>query len=177
MSRHKDTNKVRKTTVNSHKNHHNEYHFQVRTIVPPDFHQIQPRATQVWNCGEIGLDPNGKWRKAVCTYTYFQGEIMWKVQTGERAPFLCTLLVFTRAAGQCFIPPVVAHQAKDYSQDLHHKIPLEWTVHHTAYGYMDRDRWLKAMTQFYNIWGASPINNQILFFGGHDSHFDERALT
>ena len=68
MSDHEDINKVSKTTVNSHENHHNEYPFQVRTIVPPDLHQIQPRATQVWNCDEIWFDPNGKWRKVVCTY-------------------------------------------------------------------------------------------------------------
>ena len=60
MSDHEDINKVRKTTVNSHKNHQNEFPLQVRTIVPPELHKIQPRATQVWNCDEIGLDPNGK---------------------------------------------------------------------------------------------------------------------
>ena len=42
---------------------------------------------------------------------------------------------------------------------------------------MDRDGWLKSMTQFSNICGASPVNNQILLFDGHDSHFDDRALT
>ena len=75
------------------------------------------------------------------------------------------------------MPPVIVHQAKEYSEDLHHKIPLDWTVHHTPSGYMDRDGWLKATTQFSNIYGASPVNNQILFFDGHDSHFDDRALT
>ena len=92
MSYHKDINKVSETTVNSHNNFHIK-------IVPPKIHQIQPRATQVWNCDETGFDPIGKWRKVVCTYKYFQGEIMWKVQTGERAPFWCTLLVFTGADG------------------------------------------------------------------------------
>ena len=80
MSDHEDINKVSETKVNSHENNH-------RTIVPPDLHQIQPRATQVWNCDEIGFNPNGELCKFVCTYKYFQGEIMWKVQTGERAPF------------------------------------------------------------------------------------------
>ena len=113
-----------------------------------------------------------------CVYLQvLQGERMWKVQTGERAPFWCALLVFTRADGKCFMPPVIFHQAKEYSQDIHHNIPLYWTVHHTSSGYMDRDGWLKAMTQFSNICGASPVNNQILFFDGHDIHFDNRALT
>ena len=41
---------------------------------------------------------------------------------------------------------------------------------------MDRYSWLKAMTQFSNIYGASPVNNQIIFFSGNDSHFDYYAL-
>ena len=40
MSNHKDMSKVSKKTVNSHENHQNEFNFQVRTIVPPDLHQI-----------------------------------------------------------------------------------------------------------------------------------------
>ena len=42
---------------------------------------------------------------------------------------------------------------------------------------MDRDRWLKAMNQLSNIFGAYPVNNQILFLDGNNSHFDDRALT
>ena len=42
---------------------------------------------------------------------------------------------------------------------------------------MDRDGWLKAMTQFSNICGASSVKNQILFFDGHHSHFNDCALT
>ena len=177
MSDHKDINKISKTTVNSHDNHQNEFPFQVRMIVPPDLHQIKSKATQVWNCDEIGFDPNGKRHKVVCTYKFFRREIMWKVQTGEHVPFWFTLLVFTRADGKCFMPPAVVHQAKEYSQDLQHNIPFDWTVHHTPSGYMDRDGWIKAMNQFSNIYGASPVNNQILFLYGHNSHFDDHALT
>ena len=67
MTYHKDMNKVSKTTVNSHDNHQNGFTSQLRTIVPPDLHQIQPWATQVWNCDEIGFDPKSKWHKVVCT--------------------------------------------------------------------------------------------------------------
>ena len=42
---------------------------------------------------------------------------------------------------------------------------------------MDRDGWLKAMTQLSNMCGTYPVKNQILFFGGNDSHFDNSALT
>ena len=75
------------------------------------------------------------------------------------------------------MPPVIIHQAKEYYEDLHHNIPLDWTVNHTSSGYMDRDRWLNAMTQISNICGASPVNNQIIFFDRHDSNFDNHALT
>ena len=37
---------------------------------PTDLHLIQPRASQVWNCDEIGLDPNEKRSKIVCTYKW-----------------------------------------------------------------------------------------------------------
>ena len=32
------------------------------------------------------------------------------------------------------------------------------------------------MTQFSKVCGAYPVNNQILFFDGSDSHFDDGAL-
>ena len=69
------------------------------------------------------------------------------------------------------------HQANEYSQDLHHIIPLDWKVHQTPSGYMDRYRWIKSMTQFSNILGSHPVNNQIQLFVGRDNHFDDRALT
>ena len=75
------------------------------------------------------------------------------------------------------MPPVVVHQAKEYSQYLHRNIPIDWTVQHTPSSYIDRDGWIKAMTQFSNKCDSSPVNNHILFFDGYDSHFDNRALT
>ena len=35
---------------------------------------------------------------------------MWKVKTRERASLWCTLLVFTRPDGQCFMPRIIVHQ-------------------------------------------------------------------
>ena len=145
-------------------------------IIPSDLNDIQPRATQVWNCDEVGFDPNGRWSKVICTYKFFQGEQKWKVKTGERSSFWCTLLVFTQADGECFTPPIIVHRYKEYSQDLHYNIPLDWIIHHTPYSYIYRDGWLKAMTQLSNIFCASPFNNHILLFDGHESHFDDDAL-
>ena len=51
--------------------------------IPSELNDIQPRATQLWNCDEYGFDTNGKLNMLVCTYKLFPGEIMWKVQTGE----------------------------------------------------------------------------------------------
>ena len=101
---------------------------------------------------------------------------MWKVKTGEQAPFWCMLLVFTQADLQCFMPPIIVCQAKYYSQDLHFNITLDWIFHHIPYGYMDRYRWLKSMTQFSNVCSVSPFKNKIIFFGGHDSHFYHLTL-
>ena len=41
---------------------------------------------------------------------------------------------------------------------------------------MDIDGWLKYMTQFSNVCGASDVKNKILFFDGHNSHFDNGAI-
>ena len=35
--------------------------------VPKDLKEIQPHLSQVWNCDEIGFDPNGSWIRVVCT--------------------------------------------------------------------------------------------------------------
>ena len=75
------------------------------------------------------------------------------------------------------MPPVIVNQTKDYSKYLHHNIPFDWKVHHTSSGYMYRDGWLKAMTQFSYICGSSPVNNQILFVDGQNIHFDDSDLT
>ena len=102
---------------------------------------------------------------------------MLKAQNGKREPLWRNLLVFTRADGKLFMLPIFFNQYNEYPQDLHHNIPLDWTVHHKPYGYMNRDRWLKAMTQLYNICGAYPVNNKILFFDGNDINFGDHTLT
>ena len=69
------------------------------TIIPEDFDIIQPRADQVWNCDEIGIDPNGNWTRIVCTYIWCTLGQIWKTQDGEHAPFWVTVLFYTRGDG------------------------------------------------------------------------------
>ena len=101
---------------------------------------------------------------------------MWKVKTGERAPLLCMLLVFTQYNGKLFMSPIIIHQEKEYYQYIHFNIPLVWIVHHTTSRYMDISRWLKSTTQLSNVYGAYTINNKILFFDGHDIQFYDFTL-
>ena len=57
---------------------------------------------------------------------------------------------------------------------LQHPTGLDSPTHTIRiYGYI---RWLKSMTQLSDICGASPVNNHILSFCGHDRHFDEHVL-
>ena len=74
------------------------------------------------------------------------------------------------------MPPMIVHQSKDYFKDLQLNIPLDWKVNQTPYEYMYRDRRLKYTTQLSNLYGTSPVNNKVIFFDGHDSHFDVIAL-
>ena len=41
---------------------------------------------------------------------------------------------------------------------------------------MDRGGWHKFMSHFASNCCYSPINPQVLFYDGHDRHFDDRAL-
>ena len=111
----------------------------------------------------------------VYTYNFVTGELIWKSQAGERDPFWCTDLIFTRVDGQCLMSPVIVHQEENYTQDIHWNLPSDWLVQNTSSGYMDMDGWMKAMSLFSRIWEASNINPCILFFGGHDSHLDDRV--
>ena len=78
----------------------NNQYFIKKMNIPSEINDIQPRVTQVWNFDEVGIDPNGKCDRVVCTYKFFPGEIMRKVKTGEQATLWCTLLVFTRDDGK-----------------------------------------------------------------------------
>ena len=50
------------------------------------------------------------------------------------------------------------------------------TYHNQLSDYMDRDGWIKAITQFLNVCGDSHVNNQIRFCDSHVSHFDYFTL-
>ena len=57
------------------------------TKIPDDLHLIQPQSTQVWNCDKVDVEPNSKCNKVVCAYKWSLVNKIWKIQTGERAPF------------------------------------------------------------------------------------------
>ena len=112
----------------------------------------------------------------VCTYNFFTGDRLWRTQNSERAPLWCTLLIFTCVDLKCFIPPVVVHQITHYTQCFHYTIPSDWVIHNSQSGYMDRVGWHKSMSHFPSMCCSSPLNTQVLFYDGHDIHFDDRAL-
>ena len=74
------------------------------------------------------------------------------------------------------MPPVIVHQAENYTQYIHYRITKYWVVHNTPYGYMDRGGWMKAMIHFKTVCGANKLSLKCFFFDGHDSHFDDRSI-
>ena len=40
-------------------------------VIPKDLDLIQPRADQVCSVDEIGIDPDSKWTRIVCTYKWY----------------------------------------------------------------------------------------------------------
>ena len=41
---------------------------------------------------------------------------------------------------------------------------------------MDRDGWMKAMVNFKTVFGSNKLNPQVLFYYGHEIHFDEMNI-
>ena len=124
ISEHEEAKKVNEELEDSHDNDNNNQAILKKMIIPSDLNDTQLGATHVCNCDEVGVGPNRRWDKFIYTYKLFQVEKMWKMQTGERAPFWCTLLVFTRSGGKCFMSPIISIQSKKYSQDIYYTILL-----------------------------------------------------
>ena len=74
MSEHKEANKLNEELEDSRDNDDVNQPILQKIIIPSDINDIQPRSTQVWNCDEVGFDPNGRWIKVICIYKLFQGE-------------------------------------------------------------------------------------------------------
>jgi len=112
----------------------------------------------------------------VCTYKWCQLDRIWKTVEGEHAPFWVTILFYTRADGQVFIPPTIVHQGSEWTSDMGMNLPDNWIVHSTPSGYMDRDGFTKTCKNFVRLSGSSKTNPQFNFFDGHDSHWAPDAL-
>ena len=84
--------------------------------------------------------------------------------TGWRTSIIFrNFLVFTRANGQCFIPPTIVHKAANLTGAHALNLPTNWIMHATPSGYMDHDGWLKTTYAFVSLCGASAIHPQFLF--------------
>ena len=74
MSKPEEAKKLNEELEDSRDNDDKNQPILQKNIIPSDLNDIQPRATQLWNCNEVGLDPNGRCSKAVCTYKFFYVE-------------------------------------------------------------------------------------------------------
>ena len=58
MSKHEQFRKANEELEDSRDNDDNNQLFLQKMIIPSDINDFQERSTQVWNCDEIGFDPN-----------------------------------------------------------------------------------------------------------------------
>ena len=72
MSEQEESNKVNKELEDSRDNDENNQNFLQKMIIPSDINDIQPRATQVWNCIGIGFYPNVRWNKFIYTFMTYR---------------------------------------------------------------------------------------------------------
>lgn len=110
-----------------------QHHFDNGILSTP-----KPLASQVWNCDEKGVMPNGKWKPS---YTLGRsGARGFTSATGERSPFWVTILFATRADGAKPPPPMVVHQGgddKNLPAIFTSGLPDDWLIHSTKSGYLD----------------------------------------
>ena len=79
--------------------------------VLPDLQDIQPLLLQVCNFDKILSDLNVSWCKMLFPYKLFTGDKIWRIQTREISPLLCTELIYTHINEQCFFLPVLVQQS------------------------------------------------------------------
>ena len=53
----------------------NNQHLQQIISILYYLNNIQPRSTQVWNCGGIGFYTNGNWQNVICNCNFLIGEV------------------------------------------------------------------------------------------------------
>jgi len=134
----------------------------------------RPRASQVYTGDEMGLNPKGKWYRVLALNYYQAMKRLWRVSTGEHAPFWVTLFFFTRCDGQMPIPPCIIHESATVSEFFAMHLPEDWTIHCTKSGYNDRDGMLKIARSFLdNCQKQRPL---YIILDGHESHFCADAL-
>ena len=113
----------------------------------------------------------------VCTYKFFMINKIWRNQTGKRAPWCCTTLLFTCADVQWYISPVRVHKSAQYIKVLHYNITSYWEVHNSPLRYMDSDGWNKCMLHLFSIFFSSHLNTKVLSYDRHYKRFGYRALN
>ena len=60
MSENNQSNKVNKKPKDARDDTEKKQPFLKKINIPSDLNDNQPRSTQVWDCDEIGFDPNGR---------------------------------------------------------------------------------------------------------------------
>ena len=107
-----------------------------------------------------------------CNYKLFMGDRVWRTQTGENHHSYAQRSYSPALMDSVLPSPVVVHQSTHYTQDLHSGIPSDWVVHNSPSGYMGRDGRHKYMAHFPSMCCSSPLHPKVLFYDGHESHFD-----
>jgi hypothetical protein len=120
-----------------------------------------PEASQIWNGDEIGFDPNGKWEPVFYIMPHKRKMRVFQARSGERAPFWGTMFFWSRADGQCFIPPTIVHQGAALAELHILNLPPDWQTHVSPSGYMDRDGFLKVAQLLIDTVSASATNPQV----------------
>ena len=120
-----------------------------------------PQANQVWICGKIGTEPNGKWS---CININEQIQIRFGKHKLES---LQIFGIFSSSLVEQIVNVLFHQQCSTrvvgLTRDFVHSLPSKWVIYQTPSGYMNNNAWFKEIDQFSKLLGTFKDNPYYLF--------------
>lgn len=138
-----------------------------------------PTRKQMWNWDEIGFDPNGRCSK-LYTLGYDNHLRRYRETTGDKPPFLATLLYATNADGDIAVHPTLVHQSMSKDDTMPGNLVWglgdDFLLCSSNSGYIDEEAFYHSASQLVKDTKVNDSNPIYLFQDGFYAHFDVDAI-
>lgn len=141
-----------------------------------------PDPDLIFNCDEIGCDPDGAHRRTYCLFKTAK-ERRFLLKSGEKAAFWVSIILIITASG-ILLPPIVIHQGggdgDTISKHFVMNLPPDAVVTTTSSGYDDKETFRLVVDTIRRYIASLPAEKRarhgVLYMDGHYSHTDVESL-